>query len=303
VIEPPPLITDLGPWLSHYTTAEAALGHILPTGKLRMSPYERMRDPFENKYVTLAMGYAGDPPEPERAWADAMNQVNRLRSDMRVLSFTRDAVGDYAAGGESHNGCCWARPRMWEQYAENHAGVCLIFDREQVEHQLAGELNAIGPHYRGEVTYTPAGFYGSPARIITHQDFVSPDRSTRANAITRHIEDHHKDFFFLKTLDWATEYEYRFLLLQPDRDDAYVAYGHALKFVVVGERFPEWQLPAAEAACLGAGLELKRMTWESGWPYPAKTRKQRRRELLTQALTPAAPPASQDTHGDEKTPP
>ena len=29
--------------------------------------------------------------------------------------------------------CSWARPRMWEQYGDNHAGACLLFDRGRFE--------------------------------------------------------------------------------------------------------------------------------------------------------------------------
>jgi hypothetical protein len=35
--------------LAHYTRAEVALEHILPSGALRMSPYLLMNDPVENK--------------------------------------------------------------------------------------------------------------------------------------------------------------------------------------------------------------------------------------------------------------
>ena len=40
--------------LCHYTRAEAALEHIIPSGNLRMSPYARMRDPLENHELTFS---------------------------------------------------------------------------------------------------------------------------------------------------------------------------------------------------------------------------------------------------------
>jgi hypothetical protein len=42
-------LDDLADTLCHYTTADAAFGHIVPSGELRMSPYARMRDPLENR--------------------------------------------------------------------------------------------------------------------------------------------------------------------------------------------------------------------------------------------------------------
>jgi len=35
--------------LYHYTRAENALDHILPSGALRLNAYRHMRDPLENK--------------------------------------------------------------------------------------------------------------------------------------------------------------------------------------------------------------------------------------------------------------
>jgi hypothetical protein len=41
--------------LAHYTSAEVAFEHILPTNRLRMSPYRFMRDPVENKDIVPGM--------------------------------------------------------------------------------------------------------------------------------------------------------------------------------------------------------------------------------------------------------
>lgn len=47
--------------------------------------------------------------------------------------------------------------------------------------------------------------------------------------------------FFLKTRDWETEFEYRFVLTAPDTDQVFAEYGDALEAVIVGEKFPQWQ--------------------------------------------------------------
>jgi hypothetical protein len=39
-------IGDPGPWIGHYTSAATAFEHILPTGRLRMSPYALMVIPL-----------------------------------------------------------------------------------------------------------------------------------------------------------------------------------------------------------------------------------------------------------------
>jgi hypothetical protein len=46
----------------------------------------------------------------------------QIRGEMRILSLTMDAE-HYDAGAILY-AFGWARARLWEQYASNHAGVC-----------------------------------------------------------------------------------------------------------------------------------------------------------------------------------
>ena len=57
-------------------------------------------------------------------------------------------------------------------------------------------------------------------------------------------------------------------------DDAYaeVDDGDALVGVVIGERFPPWQRPAAIAMCSERGVRLGRMHWEHGRPHVLQVR-------------------------------
>ena len=47
--------------LAHYTSAAVAFEDILPTGKLRMSPYKRMKDLAENKDIVPGTAWRGAP--------------------------------------------------------------------------------------------------------------------------------------------------------------------------------------------------------------------------------------------------
>lgn len=75
------LVTDLAldpaAYLCHYTRADVAFEHILPSQELRMSPYARMRDPFENRYPHLWVpgGIGGD--ERRSTWVNVLNHVGR----------------------------------------------------------------------------------------------------------------------------------------------------------------------------------------------------------------------------------
>jgi hypothetical protein len=53
-------------------------------------------------------------------------------------------------------------------------------------------------------------------------------------------------------------------------DYVFVPYGGAesIAAVILGERFPRWQLPAATSACDQAGVELLQVQWDAAMPYP-----------------------------------
>lgn len=107
-------------------------------------------------------------------------------------------------------------------------------------------------------------------RILDH---VRP-----ARAVADHIRVNRDAFFFLKSDDFATEYEYRVVLATGDdgregRDDyAYVDYGDSMQGVVLGERFPEWQDPGAIEQCARAKVKLGWMNWVNGRPRVLSSR-------------------------------
>jgi hypothetical protein len=228
-----------------------------------MSPYRRMRDPTENKDVFPMMAFHAErSPDWQRVAEDVYAQIKRRRDGMRLLSLTRDHIRPPEIPRAF--GCCWARPRMWEQYGDVHRGACLVFSRDRLLAVLKAEMHLQGVGYMDEVEYTPAGFAGSRARTIT-DDRVLDDHQRRA-AVTQHLDGHVKDFFFLKMDDWATEYEFRALLLAPKDEFAFVSYGEALRAAIVGDLFPESGLPEVHRACAAAGVELRRLIWDNGRP-------------------------------------
>jgi hypothetical protein len=128
--------------LAHYTKASTAFEHIMP-GKLRLSPY-LMRDPAENKDILPSIVSRGDRPIADRAISEVYRYIKAVRDRMRVLSLTRDTED---RGHFPSFDCCWSRPRMWEQYGDDHRGACLLFDRSRLEHaireQWPDERNAL----------------------------------------------------------------------------------------------------------------------------------------------------------------
>ena len=182
--------------LAHYTDASAAFEHILPTGKLRMSPYRLMRDPVENKDILPSIAWRGDPPDAGRAIDEVYAQLKAARDRMRVLSFTHDADRRAEYAGFD---CCWSRPRMWEQYGDKHRGVCLLFDAPPLKRAITDQSPPEHTYMR-DVDYTREGIaaaYGPVRTMIDERIFEGRER---AKAVAEYVEERHEAFFFLKAM-------------------------------------------------------------------------------------------------------
>lgn len=284
-----------GQYFFHYTTSELAFAYILGRNELKFSLYQDMRDPLENKDWRFPGAYHGKPDEPEKAWFEFHVMANRIRERSHLLSFTVDAPAEVGGEKEPFNRG-WARARMWEQYAENHRGVCLVFAKDALIKAIMVSLRDqdFALPYHHKVDYDGSAMQAPMLPLSELAGKVS------AAEVSRFIEEHHDDLFFLKALDWATEHEYRFVTTSSDGKDLFVDYGDSLAGVIVGEQFPIWQRPAAIEVCERKKVLAKRMDWSMGRPLlgdlrPIRNRRDEIREAISQPLPIAGPPAAPTT--------
>jgi hypothetical protein len=137
----------------HYTTAKAVFESILPDRRLRLSCYTLMRDPQEMK----AWGFRFELEEPEWTRKIISDATGWFHAHNYLLSFCLDTSELPPDRG-------YGRAPMWEQYAENHAGVCLLFDQRKL-------IQAVKTHLpntteSGPVRYQRGGFDSAEARNI-----------------------------------------------------------------------------------------------------------------------------------------
>jgi len=272
----------------HYTTREAAFEHILPTGQLRFSTYEQMRDPLESRPWQFTGAWFVNPENPHLGEKQLFSFYRGSHGVFRLahlLALTVDAKG-YAPDAE-HFAKGWSRARMWEQYAENHVGVCLAFDQERLKTNVATDLErqlGIRPYHR-DVEYSQTG--GESYINLPLAQF--PEEIDDA-FVQKYIEAHNDELFFQKTLDWQTEHEYRFVTTASPDEPLYVDYGDALVGVVVGWKIPDWERPAAIEAVHAVGIEPVEMNWSMGRPVPVPLKPRSRSEREEVEANFGAPP-------------
>jgi len=247
-----------GQFAYHYTTRAAAFEHILPSGQLRMSSLRRLRDPVENK--DWVQGLFTSAAWPQKDVDRFRAATDRVLDDTEIVSFTLDAPD---AGGSPEYSRGWARPRMWEQYAENHLGACLVFDRKRLEDWLLAGLPERKLTVADKVVYSNSPLPGhEAARTLDARRLIEAGNEEDLElGLKKHIEEHAKELFFRKLEDWSTEREYRYVVFDKHRTETLILYGKALHAVIVGEKFPKWQIPGAAEVCSKAGAELRKIQW------------------------------------------
>lgn len=126
----------------HYTKTSTALEHILFNKRLRLSDRNNSNDPIENMTPSFSAGLiAGNQKEVENiqnlTYADSCKIKDdikaRVQQAKQVCFCMNDANDKYK---KMHNKplefCGCMKPRMWEQYADNYNGVCLVFSKNKL---------------------------------------------------------------------------------------------------------------------------------------------------------------------------
>ena len=254
-----------GELLFHYTRARTAFEHILPDQKIRLNPYRLMRDPLEAQHwpePSVDLGSPGDPPPDERELA-RLGVVVGAKVAARLLSLTAD-TDDYGENTEPF-GRGYARASMWQLYGDDHRGVCLAFDRERLLSALTSELadsaRIIAKPVRYVRALSPDSLPSEPLKDMSTEAFHA--------AVEDYLEKNADLLLFTKLLDWSGEQEFRFVVVRHDDYDGSldVAFGDALRAVIVGAELPAWQRAGAEVICREAGdVDLVRCIWHERRP-------------------------------------
>jgi len=261
-------------YVAHYTRAETALEHILRNGTLQLGPLTVTNDPRETK--TWVFTVKSGAPNSQEEYDELQRLASRnheytglLKRGCRALCVSCDAPH---ARKLIFTQRCYGKARMWAQYADNHQGVCLVFDKVLLGQAIAGSQ---GPGERlvsGEVTYldfsdlemgTPEWLTHLDAFGLSGEDLV---KEGLERTLRKSRDKHFRTYFFTKNSDWASETEYRWILIGDTDGPEYVEFGDSLKGIVVGCDFPAARLDEVRGHCDRFGAHFARIRWFNGAP-------------------------------------
>lgn len=152
---------------------------------------------------------------------------------------------------------------MWAHYAEGHSGVCLVFERENLATLTREAFDGRAP-YAGNVMYAD---YASDEIDGFTLDGDRIEAEGLEPVIDDHFEAWHPVLFFRKNIDWADEFEFRWLLRGPDPAPEFVAIREALCGIVAGDSFPSREHDSLQhlATRLGSPT-IATCQWNNGYP-------------------------------------
>ena len=127
---------------------------------------------------------------------------SQLRSCCRLFCAATDDISALGMEIDTIYGRGFCRPRMWAQYARNHTGACLIFERARFDRQVRAVIPTGVQIHSGRVVYrnrSQVPYLGRPDAFILNFDDVQS--MGLPGAIQRHLARFHNELFFEKAVD------------------------------------------------------------------------------------------------------
>ena len=256
--------------LYHYTSLSSAC-KILENHNLRLSNLTNTNDPLEFAFTnSLDCSWVGEIDEKKVFRELEISRMKRA-SSVRMMCFCMDKYCKQEDWNNEKNQNYadnflfkgWARSRMWAQYAENHAGVCLIFDKEKFKDEFEGlkeKSDAIEILQDQDITYSNY-LTNLEAAMVDIRSGHTPDK----DYTDFYLEPERRQYLFQKCEDYRDENEYRFCLINRDLkspdEPMFVDYGSSLLAIIYGQRFSK-----ALQLRIPDSVEQYQIFWKYGKP-------------------------------------
>jgi hypothetical protein len=204
-------------------------------------------------------------------------ELKALQSFIKILSLTNDAP-DQDEWTESRR--CYSRSPLWDQYADQYRGVCLLFDKATlstavdrhgpVTFRSQGKLRYGSPDHlhpllRPIVFRWPVSVWPSGGRDTIVSEFLDqpvPDAIYGDGFATPPTVAAAEWLLFRKVTDWASEDEYRYVLVDGSESYLDLDYGSALRCLILGPSISESRMRQAAALARAKRLPVRRAAWK-----------------------------------------
>lgn len=254
----------------HYTGKDAAIS-ILSGKQINFSRLAACDDPRESKqwnfnFIGAEQRFCLENyPEVPDIFSSYIKNNSRVLCfcgwNDEDLDFSENMVPHYR---EAYYRTGFARSRMWSQYGIRHTGICLVFDKTRLEEEFESSFETNRKFY-GSVEYQYYLESFVRARKINCRDILKHGID---EALGMQIDANFHEYFFLKSMDYRDEHEYRLVVIQNDGDSIGLSIESSLMAVIVGIDFPPEEYKHVDMIAQSCTSSVERwfLSWQEGQP-------------------------------------
>ena len=224
---------------------EKLLKYILPQKSIRLSPISKTNDPQESNGRNFQLGDDIDKYQDGNIdigeFTKAQEEYKEvMKKDIKILCFAQDYIPGDNEAFIRDSGRGFAKPRMWAQYADNHQGVCLAFNKNKMIEYFNEKYNRYFYKYQ-PVRYKFEKYHNRrdcEAYTLLSSEFQEYNNDVKKIVFNRR-EKYYDMYYFFKHPDWQEEREYRFLLDYSKDTYPIIEIDGLLEGIILGERADE----------------------------------------------------------------
>jgi len=268
--------TDL---LFHFTKAETAIKFILFEKKLKFNALKNMSDPWENKKFEHYYKNMDTKKSPE-IFQKEEELHNNIKTYSKIACFCTNkppnivtiefnpqsnfTMSKLKFVKDNYEILAYERSRMWNQYADNHKGVCIIFLKEQLRKAIKLQFTSMEP-YKDYVKYSPQYSYFQEGLELDCNKLISSNSKTFVKEYLQSKKDY---IFFLKNIDYRDEAEFRLVVYDPKDTFNYLDIQDCIEVVLLGENCHDSIKKCIPNLCKELNIDCGIMEWRNGEPKP-----------------------------------
>jgi len=260
--------------ICHYTKEENAK-IILKRGDLKFSSLKKCSDPRESKERSFNLINC----DFTKHYKDRKDKINRglndVIKDTRILCFCGfDCEIDFKDEfiphyRQDYYRVGFTKSRMWDQYGDDHKGICLLFDKIELEREFYLLNNNVDRKYKGEVSYQYNLESINKSANIDHKSIEECIRNGESYpGLLKHIDKYYKELFLMKLRDYRDECEYRLVVITSSHDETMLSIKTSLKAIILGANFNEEGIDEIKesAKTYGNNIQIHYLSWQNGKP-------------------------------------
>jgi hypothetical protein len=250
--------------LYHYTKASTAIEYILKNRDLQLGSMLKTNDPKESKNWVFELGTNENADLSTYNMEELSHKVDYIiKSNTYILCFTKDnyLTGDHLQDLTRRG---YGHSRMWAQYAENHCGICLVFNKELLEKNFF-ETFKYHTYFAQDINYIDRFIGERDSSYIINVDYL--EKLGLEKYALAHAETYKNRLFFEKLEDWKNENEYRFIIQGYKENNLLFPFKNALRGIVFGASCLDDDIQNIVNLTHDMGIDYIQLKWKNCSPW------------------------------------